>query len=123
MEIPITKFGQNGNILHRHSILIFFFEFPIQAEKLFYKSNEMTEKLDKPDAKRKIGQCYTNLGLMYWQMGEIDKAIECSEKSIEVWKCKGTYHQKYQSLISIYVQYILSCATSLRAPSFGGMRT
>ena len=56
-----------------------------QAEKLFYKSNEMTEKLGKSDAKRKIGQCYTNLGLMYWQMGEIDKAIECSEKSIEVW--------------------------------------
>ena len=51
----------------------------------------MTEKLGKSDAKRKIGQCYTNLGLMYWQMGEIDKAIECSEKSIEVLALNSHY--------------------------------
>ena len=36
------------------------------------------------DKKRKIGQAYTNMGLMYWQQNRIDEAIEYTEKSIDV---------------------------------------
>ena len=51
---------------------------------MFRKSIELTEELDASDKKRKIGQAYTNMGLMFWQQNKIDEAIEYTEKSIDV---------------------------------------
>ncbi len=51
---------------------------------MFKMSVALTEKQTSPDKTRKIGQAYTNMGLMYWQQGRLDEAIEYTEKSIEV---------------------------------------
>ena len=51
---------------------------------MFLKSIKLTEELNTSDKKRKIGQAYTNTGLMYWQQNRIDEAIEYTEKSIDV---------------------------------------
>ena len=51
---------------------------------MFLKSVKLTEELNMSDKKRKIGQAYTNMGLMYWQQNRIDEAIDYTEKSIDV---------------------------------------
>ena len=51
---------------------------------MFLKSIKLTEELNMSDKKRKFGQAYTNMGLMYWQQNRIDEATEYTEKSIDV---------------------------------------
>lgn len=51
---------------------------------MFLESVRLTDELNSSDKNRKIGQAYTNMGLMYWQQNRIDEAIEYTEKSVQV---------------------------------------
>ena len=59
---------------------------------MFQQAKEIGEKclveFADIDEKLKMAKTYNNLGLVYWKLGEYQKAIEYYDKALQIWKDK-----------------------------------